>query len=71
MASVAAGISCMGPLGGNQGHQPYPSGPSQLRTFESLDHLETTGSPSYLGTAEIVAFLFTYRVYCIDIISTL
>ncbi len=33
MASVAAGISCMGPLGGNQGYQPYPSGPSKLSTF--------------------------------------
>jgi hypothetical protein len=33
MASVAVGISCMGPLGGNQGYQPYPSGPSQLSTF--------------------------------------
>jgi hypothetical protein len=33
MASVAVGINCMGPLGGNQGYQPYPSGPSQLSTF--------------------------------------
>jgi hypothetical protein len=31
--TVAVGISCMGPLGGNQGYQPYPSGPSQLSTL--------------------------------------
>ncbi len=39
MASVAVGINCMGPLGGNQGLWPYPSGPSQLSTPLSLGHI--------------------------------
>ncbi len=30
LASADVGINCMGPLGGKQGFQPYPSGPSQL-----------------------------------------
>jgi hypothetical protein len=34
MESVAVGISCMGPLGGKQGYQPYPNSPSQLSTFK-------------------------------------
>jgi hypothetical protein len=44
MASVAVGISYMGPLGGNQDHQPYPSGPSQPSTFKSLGHLGIMGA---------------------------
>ena len=39
MASVAVGINCMGPLGGNQGLWPYPSGPSQLSIPLSLGHI--------------------------------
>jgi hypothetical protein len=39
MASAAVGINCMGPLGGNQGLWPYPSGPSQLSTPLFLGHI--------------------------------
>jgi hypothetical protein len=40
MKSVAVGIS-YGAIGGSQGQQPYPSGPSQLSTLKSLGQLET------------------------------
>jgi hypothetical protein len=38
MASVAVGASYMGPLGGNQGQKPYPSGPSQCSILIYLGH---------------------------------
>jgi hypothetical protein len=44
LASVAVGISCTGPLGGKQGFQPYPSGPSQHRYQSSLGHLCKMGA---------------------------
>jgi hypothetical protein len=57
MASVAAGISCTGTLGGKQGFLPYPSGPSQP-VLASLGHF---GIIRVLYNAPC---LLNYSIYC-------
>jgi hypothetical protein len=51
MASVAVGISCMGPLGEKQGYLPYSSGLSQQALAFPIGHFEFMGSlipPRYM-----------------------
>jgi len=62
----------MGPLRGNQGIKPYPSGPSQPSTFKSLGHLGIMGvltPPAIivLFVTQGTAKLFFPRLYCIAI----
>ena len=64
MASVAVGINCMGPLGGNQGLWPYPSGPSQLSTPLSLGHIHNLTLFNIIFTNNFVYYLHYLRQYC-------
>ncbi len=52
--AVAEGINEQGPLGGKQGFQPYPSGPSRNSTKSSLGHLCSLGCSNTLSLNNLV-----------------
>jgi hypothetical protein len=64
LASVAVGISCVGPLGGKQGFFSYPSGPSQHSL--SLNHPYAPHFLLYVCQMILIIHV-EFRMFCIGV----